>query len=160
MTAQHAVRRISKRHEAFTAVQRTRRRQSPQSRTLEILRSVNWKVWRCERTWVGICTLNYSNPPSSSKALPHHLVTSLSFRDRHTHNIHIIHIPYTLTGEDIMVLPRGSNYSSAFRTQTCRTARTRAAGQSWRQVGPRSYASGHHEGSKKASSDLPWYALL
>lgn len=57
-----------------------------------------------------------------------------------------------------MVLPRASNYSGVFRAHAYRTARAQAAGQSWRQVGRRWYASGHHEGSKKASSDLPWYA--
>lgn len=61
-----------------------------------------------------------------------------------------------------MVLPRSSNCSSIFRVQGCRTAR--AVGQSWRQTGRqagrRSYASGHHEGAKKASSDLPWYAPI
>lgn len=69
-------------------------------------------------------------------------------------------LPTTYTTfQHIMVLLRNSIYTRAFRVQAYRTARARAAGQSWRQIGRRSYATGH-EGAKKASSDLPWYATF
>ena len=72
---------------------------------------------------------------------------------------HLLPTTYTIF-QHIMVLPRSSTYTGAFRVQAYRTARARAAGQSWRQLGRRFYASGHHEGAKKASSDLPWYATF
>lgn len=53
-----------------------------------------------------------------------------------------------------MVLLRASTLGGVFRTQTTRTACTRARTQAGRQIGRRSYASGH--GQQKASSDLPW----